>query len=185
MKIILISGKARHGKDTLGAYIKEAYEEQGMKVCQLQYASYIKYYAEKYFGWDGKEETKPRELLQKLGTDIIRHKIDNMFHVNRIMQDIKVLDYFYDIAIITDVREPIEITTPKEMYENVVSINIFRPNFESNMTDTQKKHFTEVALDNFNDYDYKVINDSTLEALKEKAIKIVRKEVKQDEENER
>ena len=176
MKIYLISGKARNGKSTLGEFIKNEYEKRGKKACELLYGSYIKYYAKTYFGWDGKEETKPRSLLQELGTEIIRKQIDPMFHVNRIMDDIKVLSYFYDVAIIADVREPIEITTPKEKYDDVVSIKIVRTNFESELSSKEQQHFTEVALDNFNDYDYEVLNDGTLEELNEKAISIIEKE---------
>ena len=35
------------------------------------------------------EETKPRTLLQQLGTDIIRNNIDNYFFIKRIIEDIK------------------------------------------------------------------------------------------------
>ena len=73
-------------------------------MCRLSVGTYIKFYAEKYFGWDGNDETKPRELLQMLGTEIIRKQIDPKFHVNRLIQDIKVLSYFYDVFIISDVR---------------------------------------------------------------------------------
>ena len=49
--------------------MKELYQE---KMISLQYGSYIKEYAKKISNWDGNEETKPRELLQQLGTNIIR-----------------------------------------------------------------------------------------------------------------
>lgn len=176
MKIYLISGKARNGKSTVGEFIKEEYENKGKKVCEIGYGSYIKYYAKTYFGWDGKEETKPRSLLQELGTEIIRKKIDPMFHVNRIMEDIKVLSYFYDIAVISDVREPIEIITPKEKFDDVVSINVKRTNFESELSEKEQQHFTEIALDSFDDYDYKVLNDGTLDNLKIKVKEIIEKE---------
>ncbi len=176
MKIYLISGKARNGKSTVGEFIKEEYENKGKKVCEIGYGSYIKYYAKTYFGWDGKEETKPRSLLQELGTEIIRKKIDPMFHVNRIMEDIKVLSYFYDIAVISDVREPIEIITPKEKFDDVVSINVKRTNFESELSEKEQQHFTEIALDSFDDYDYKVLNDGTLDDLKIKVKEIIEKE---------
>lgn len=169
MKVVLICGKARQGKDTLADFLIEAYEAQGKKVCRLAYGAYIKYYASKYFGWDGSEETKPRSLLNKIGTEIIREKIDPYFHVNRIMQDIEVLSYFFDVAIISDIREPIEITTPKEKFDDVISIKITRPDFSSELTTEQKKHYTETALDNFDNYDFKVLNDGTLEDLKKKA----------------
>ena len=79
MKIYVISGKARHGKDTVALDIKEIYEDKGLKVINLAYGSYIKEYAKKISNWNGSEESKPRELLQELGTDVIRKKIDNDF----------------------------------------------------------------------------------------------------------
>ena len=78
MKIFLIAGKARSGKDTLSDFLIEELEKNN-KVCRLQISGYLKYYIMKYFGWDGREETKPRDLLNYLGTDIIRNKINLIF----------------------------------------------------------------------------------------------------------
>ena len=43
--IYIISGKAKHGKDTFSAYLKDVYERHGKKVIITQLAKYIKYYA--------------------------------------------------------------------------------------------------------------------------------------------
>lgn len=51
---------------------------------------YIKEYAKRISDWDGNDETKPRTLLQVLGTDIIRNTIDDKFFINRTIEDIKV-----------------------------------------------------------------------------------------------
>ena len=75
----MISGKARHGKDTVAGLIEKIYKEKNKSIINLQYSSYIKEYAKKISGWDGSEETKPRTLLQELGTDVIRNKIDSLF----------------------------------------------------------------------------------------------------------
>ncbi len=180
MKIYLISGKARHGKDSLANFLKEELDNNGERVCFVRYAAYIKFYAKEYFGWDGEEETKPRELLQHLGTDIIRKQIDPLFHVNRILQDIKVLSFFYDTIIIPDVRTPEEILIPKENFDKVVSINVFRPNFESELNQKEQAHLTEIGLDEFKDYDYKIINDKGLDELKDKALEIIESERMKD-----
>ena len=113
MRVILIGGKARSGKDTLADLLIETLEKQGKKVCKIQVGQYIKYYAMKYFGWDGQEETKPRDLLIELGTEVIRKKIDPDFHIDRLIQDIKVLSYFYDTFIVSDIRFAVEIEKPK------------------------------------------------------------------------
>ena len=74
--IFIISGKARHGKDTVAKMIRDYYERIGLNTINLQYSTPIKEYAKKISSWDGSEETKPRELLQTLGTELIRQKID-------------------------------------------------------------------------------------------------------------
>lgn len=183
MKVYLISGKSRHGKDTLGSMLKEIYEEKGQKVCITQYSKYIKGYAKDYFGWDGNDDTKPRELLQILGTDIIREKLNKpLFHINRLLEDVEILSNFFDVLIVTDVRFPIEIDIPKEKIKDCVSINIYRPNYTNNLTDEQRRHISEHALDEYDNYDYKVVN-TTIEELKDIALNIVRKEEVKDEKN--
>ena len=55
MKVYVISGKARHGKDTVALDIKEIYENKRLKVINLAYGSYIKEYAKRISNWDGAE----------------------------------------------------------------------------------------------------------------------------------
>lgn len=168
MKIILISGKMRAGKDTCADYLQEDFEKEGLKVCRLQISYYLKRYAIEYFGWDGKEETKPRELLQTLGTDIIREKIDPLFHVKRTIQDIEVLSYFFDVAIISDVRfrNEIEEITAAFHKKGVYAIHVVRPNYVSE--GITSSHVSENDLNDYHNYDFEIINDGTLEEYKEK-----------------
>ena len=49
MKIVLIGGKARVGKDTFADYLYEELEKNGKKPVKMQISQYIKYYAIKYF----------------------------------------------------------------------------------------------------------------------------------------
>lgn len=177
MKIYLVSGKARHDKDTSAEIIKQKHELRGDKPLILHLAYPIKTYARDFFGWDGQEETKPRELLNKLGTEIIREKLGKKdFYVNRIIEDIEILSNFYNIFIISDVRFPIEIENIKKRFPSAISINVFRPNFQSEeLTKEMTKHITETALDTYDKYDYK-INNITLKQLEEDLEEIVRKE---------
>lgn len=172
MKVILIGGKARSGKDTIADFMIEDLEKMGKKPCKIQIGQYIKYYATRYFGWDGREETKPRTLLQELGTEVIRKKIDPDFHIDRLIQDIRVLSHFYDTFIVSDVRMPNEIEKPKSIFEDVVTIKMLRPSLE--LDSKQKQHSTETALDNYNNFDYIVDNNSTLEDLQIKAKEILK-----------
>lgn len=164
--IFIIYGKARSGKSTITEYIKEYFNNKSLKSIDLMYAESIKNYAKKIINWDGKEETKPRDFLQQLGTEIIRNNIDNNFFINRMLQDIEVYSYFYDVIIISDARLKEEIEIPYNKYEKVIRIKIERNS--SDLTDKQKQHITETALNSYDKYEYKIINNGTLEELKNK-----------------
>lgn len=166
--IFIISGKARHGKDTVAKMIRDYYERIGLNTINLQYSTPIKEYAKKISSWDGSEETKPRELLQTLGTELIRQKIDFLFFVKRMISDIKVYSYFYDIITISDARAKVELEIPKQEFKKVIVINVTRPSLETELTTNEQKHFTETDLDNYDNFDYKIINNGTLEELEEK-----------------
>lgn len=175
-KIYIVCGKARHGKDTIAEMIRHYYIENHYDVLNLQYSSYIKEYAKKISNWDGSEETKPRELLQQLGTNVIRDKIDEAFFVKKIVDDIKVYSFFFDVLTISDARFKLEVDTPRDNFENVVIIRVNRPNFDNGLTEEQKMHRTETDLDDYKNYDYVIENDGNLEDLKEKVTEILKQE---------
>jgi len=170
--VYLVSGKARHGKDTFSSFLKEAYEENGKKVIVTQLSKYIKYYAREMTGWNLTEEDKPRSLLQVLGTDIIRQKLnkEDLF-IKRMIDDIEIFSCFYDAIIISDVRFKKEMDDLKEVYPDAIGVNIFRPNFDNGLTEEQKNHKTEVDLDDYDKFDLRIVN-TTLEKLKEDAKKL-------------
>ncbi len=172
-KIFLISGKAQAGKDTTAGLIKEILEEKGLKVVNLQYSSYIKEYAKKISGWDGNEATKPRELLQVLGTDIIRKELGKDFFVKKLVEDIKVYSFFYDIITISDVRLKIEIDIPRNKFDNIYALRIIRPNFDNGLSEEQKMHPTEIDLDDYENFDYILTNDGTIPDLGKKVLKML------------
>ncbi len=172
-KIYIISGKAHRGKDTVKKFIYEFYQYSGKRCIDLTYASYIKQYAMKITDWDGSDNKKPRALLQQLGTEIIRRQIDEYFLINRIIDDIKVYSYFFDIIIISDARIKEELSIPKQEFWDVTTIRVERPNYKSTLTPSEQNHFTEIALDNYTDYNYIVNNDGSLNELKDKIFKIL------------
>lgn len=174
-KIFIASGKANSGKDTTCELINNYIKLKGLKSVNLQFSSYIKMYAKIIAGWDGNEDTKSRSLLQELGTDVIRKYIDEDFFINRIIDDIKVYSYYFDVITISDARFPKELDSIKNNFKDVYKINIKRPNFENNLNDIQRKHVTEVALDNYNDYDYILVNDGSINDLNDKIKQIVDK----------
>ncbi|MBR1376316.1 MAG: hypothetical protein IJ565_00675 [Bacilli bacterium] len=169
IKIYIISGKAHSGKDTIAKYIINKLNHK--KVITLTYASYLKMYAANILGWDGSEDTKPRDFLQNIGVELIKNQIDDKFLINRIIEDIKVYSYFYDVVIIGDARFPDEIENIKSNFNNVTVIRIDRDN--NNLTNEQKNHSTEVSLDNYNGYDYVVDNSKDLDSLYKELDKIL------------
>lgn len=172
-KIFIISGKARHGKDTTALILDEIYTEKGKKILNLSYGFYIKEYAKKISNWDGSDETKPRELLQQLGTSVIRNNIDEMFFVKRMLEDIEVYSYFFDVITISDARLKPEVILPRQKFKNVFNIRVVRPNFDNGLTKEQQEHITETDLDDYTEYDYYLVNDKDIEELKNKVQKIV------------
>lgn len=171
--IFVVSGKASSGKDTTCNFINNYVKLKDLTCINLQFSSYIKNYAKVISDWDGDEITKPRKLLQTLGTDIIRDKIDDNMFINRIIEDIKVYSYYFDVITISDARLPKELDGIYNAFDNVYKIRIIRPEFENNLRSNEKTHITEVALDNYDLYQYKIINDGSLNDLDIKVKKMV------------
>ena len=176
-KIILFSGKAENGKTTAATILKSILEKRGEKVVVTRYAYYLKDLAKRYCDWDGEKDEEGRRLLQVLGTDIIRNKLNKPnFHVGRVCEDIEICQDSVNYVIIDDARFPNEIYYPKAMFgDKVISVNVKRtdPNFKSKLTDEQLKHESETALDNFDSFDIlveakdmKELEDSILEVSK-------------------
>ena len=177
--IFIISGKAKAGKDTTASYIKDYAYKKDLKTINIQFSSYIKIYAKEITNWDGDEENKPRVLLQELGENI-RNNIDKHFFINRICEDIIVYSDYFDIITISDARLPEELDNIKMNFTNTIKLHIVRPNFNPYKSDLEKNHPTELALDNYQDFDYTIKNDSTLEDLRIK-IENILNEIKKDE----
>lgn len=173
-KIVILSGVARSGKDKVSVFMRDNFLKSGKKVINLQFSKYIKDYAMNISDWDGKDETKPRKLLQFLGTEIVRKKIDDKFFIRRMIDDIKVYSYFFDVIIISDARFVNEIELVKSNFKSVVSINIVRPNFVSELTLEERNHATETGLVGYEDFDRVIVNDGTLQDLESKVIDIMK-----------
>ena len=170
-KIYILSGKAKSGKDAVAKIITNCYKNK--KCISLSYSYYLKDYIKRITGWDGSEETKPREMLQQIGIELIKNKINDRLFINRLIEDIEVFSYFYDIIVVTDARIIEEIEIPKQKLNNVVTIRINRKNIDNNLTFEQKEHLTEIALDNYSNFDYIVDNNKTYQDLEKEVLKIM------------
>lgn len=165
MELILISGKAQHGKDTLAEMIKYHYESMtSSKVKTLAFADTLKGLA-KQIGWNGEKNDKGRTLLQDLGDTIkAYHGLD--FFSQETLKRI-ILDYelepskvkTHDLYIITDWRFDYELT-PLEMFDPI-TIRVNRPYFDNGLSPEQKNHASERNLDDY-EFDYTIKNDGDL-----------------------
>ncbi len=167
--IYVIAGLARNGKDTIASDILNYYSKLGIKGINLQFSSYIKEYAKNISSWDGSDENKPRELLQQLGTELIRNKIDSKMFIKRMIDDIKVYSYFYDVITISDARFDVELESIKNAFNNVKCIRVIRPGFD-NVLGKLENHVTEKGLVKDELYDKIINNDGSLEELDKKII---------------
>lgn len=178
--IYLIAGKIKVGKDTIGNMIKDEWNKLGKSSVIVSISGPLKDYAIKYFGWDGKEETKPRELLQTLGTEIIREKLGkDDFLINRAMDDIDILSLYFDNIIITGIRRKDEINKIKDKYKNCISILVKR-DINYNIPSKEMNHYTEKDLDDFVGADY-VFDNLSIEEERELVKKIIKEGIKDEE----
>ena len=172
MKLYLICGKARAGKDTFAKLIKQEEEKNSKKVCILKLTAPLYSWAKDYFNYDKEKDEKPRELLQTLGYDILQLKLKKKdFLLDYLITTIEVLDNYYDVGLITDGRLVHEIEVLKEKYPNIKTILLTNKK-DNKLTNKEKNHQTEIDLDDYKDFDY-IVENQDMESLKLEALKVV------------
>lgn len=172
MKLYLICGKARAGKDTFAKLIKQEEEKNSKKVCILKLTAPLYRWAEDYFNYDKEKDEKPRELLQTLGYDILQLKLKKKdFLLDYLITTIEVLDDYYDVGLITDGRLVHEIEVLKEKYPNIKTILLTNKK-DNKLTNKEKNHQTEIDLDDYQDFNY-IVENKDMESLKLETLKIV------------
>ena len=162
MKVITISGKAESGKDTTAKAIKNQLNKEGHTVLITHFADLLKFQAKQYFNWNGEKDDYGRSLLQRLGTDFVRVKNEN-YWVEYIVNMLKIYDSSWDYVLIPDARFENEIELMKKNF-NCVSVRIDSKSFESKLSEEQKNHPSETALDNYK-FDFIIHNDRTPKGL--------------------
>lgn len=165
MKVVCISGKARHGKDTAAEYLKKKLELSNHKVLIAHYGDLVKYICKTFFNWNGVKDEKGRELLQYVGTDVVR-ECNQEYWVDFILG---VLDMFYenwDYVLIPDCRFPNEVYRLKEACFDVTTLRVVRDGFVSQLTEEQLLHPSETAMDDF-EFDYIIHNKQMADFYKE------------------
>lgn len=165
-KIILISAPARSGKDTFADMAIEHLSKKGLRAKKVSYAEYLKLLCKKYLGWNGEKDENGRTLLQYVGTDIVREKMQMPnFWVDTIITEFKMFENEYDVFLISDTRFPNEISRMYEEFgDKVVDIAIKRK-MENGLTGSQKQHTSEIALEGHKFY-ATIHNNGTLDELR-------------------
>lgn len=169
--VVMISGKARSGKDYIANKLKESLEEKGMTVCKFALADELKRYlcilfditldelndlknSEVKFTSNG---LTMRQLLQKLGTDVFVKNIDEQFWIKKAAERIVKEDC--DVSIITDFRYPFEIDLIDQCVfksSKYYFLKLIRINNDEKIKSFE--HPSETALDDFDEFDIIIDN---------------------------
>jgi len=171
MKIYLVAGKSGSGKGEVAKIIADYYESKGQKVLITEFSKYLKMYAREIEDWDGLDP-KPRRFLQDLGVTIRENMDMPLFLINRMLQDLKIYELYYDTVIISDVRLPEEIEEIGNNFTDVCSIYVINQFSESKLTLDEQMHITETALENYSNFDLTLTNDN-LNTLDNKIINFI------------
>jgi hypothetical protein len=162
-KLILVSGKAQHGKDSSAEILYDLLP--GNKTI-LHFGDHAKEVAKKYYGWSGKKDEEGRKKLQYVGTELIR-KRNNDYWANMIFNLIDVIGEDFDYILIADTRFHNEIDIARLRYsDKVETLRVNRVHFESELSPLQKQHISETELDDYI-FDYTISVENGLDNLRE------------------
>ena len=148
MRVICISGKAGHGKDTAALYLKEQLEVGENRALITHFGDLVKYVCTSFFNWDGKKNEAGREMLQTIGTEIVRER-DPYYWVVFVADMLNFFEDSWDYVLIPDTRFPEEIEYLTESGFHVTHMRIIRDNYVSDMPEEQQNHISETALDDY------------------------------------
>ncbi len=174
MKIIMISGKSASGKDLFASYLKGLLEYKGNRVLIIHFGDLVKYFASRYYQWDGNKDEAGRALLQHLGTTIMRTKYPT-YWAKVVAKFISATNVDWDYVIIPDLRFENELKTVQKYNDNVITVRIDRydldgqPHLNSNMTEAQHNHISECALDDY-PFDWYILNDGLEDDLRDATV---------------
>lgn len=160
IKIFIINGYPRSGKDTFCEFIDKNYHKPTFTLSTVDWIKKVAAHC----GWDGEKDLRGRKLLSDL-KDILTEYDDLPF--KKICKDIDVIchDFFdmgyeeEELTFFIMCREPKEIQKLKEFF-NAKTILVDRPQ----CAEDSKSNHADMLV---NDYEYDIIvkNETTLENL--------------------
>jgi ABC-type transporter MlaC component len=178
--IISLTGKKQSGKSTIANYLVEKHN-----FIELSFAQYLKEACKILFNWDendystdNKEKVdklwgkSPREILQYMGTEILRDNMKNIidtsikelnktysFHIKRLYQDIK--KYPDKNIVISDVRFPDELDFCIKINSKIIKVE------RDTISNQYSNHKSETSLENIK-FDNIIKNNKSRKELYEK-----------------
>ena len=166
MKIFVINGIPKCGKDTFIGFVDSLYDG---RVCNISTVDVIKDVAT-LLGWEGTKTTESRNFLSDLKDLSTRF---NGFPFHNICEKVYVIGVKHSLEIDT-IKEPLVFIHSREIPEvarfknelGAETILVVRdiPNEGSRHSDTEVANY---------DYDYTIYNDQQLEGLQESARQFV------------
>lgn len=171
---ICFAGKMRAGKDTAAEFLMKTYGGTLYKFADPLYEMQEAIY--NIAGLPHTRNTKDRTLLQLLGTDwgrktinpdiwmnIMDRRLTDQSRIHDAMKEHSIFrDYNEDNIFITDARFPNEIELLKKHGFKVYYVSATEE-VRISRGATNLTHASEVALDNYTDYDYIIENNDKIE----------------------
>lgn len=149
---MLISGSARHGKDTFADGLSRIVSELRGDEITFQKGSFATALKQKAMelGWDGKKDDRGRKFLQDFGS--VCRQNDGDIWIKLLYKSFEGMGFPPFLAV-PDCRYPNEISRGKEWGERngylVKTVRIYRPYFENGLSDEAKSHSSETALNRY------------------------------------
>lgn len=184
MKIIMISGKAGSGKDTVAGFFMDELIAAEQRVLVMHFADLVKYYATQYFNWNGEKDEAGRGLLQEIGTTVMRGRYPEYWAeiIGKFIDAYTIPEHsFFDYILIPDWRfiNEYEVVYDYATIQNNQTITIRVNRYDDtglkwenpNMTPNQLNHISECELDNFV-FDWIIDNRGTLADLND-SVKVI------------
>ena len=94
------------------------------------------------------------------------------FLLDRLCEDVEILKNFFDVFIITDGRLLFEFEELKRRFPEIKIIHVIRENYDNHLTENEKRHVTEIEMEDYKDYDY-IVRNTSKERLYSEADKIM------------
>lgn len=167
MTIIGIVGKKQSGKDTIFEFIRDIYKIRNVRVARIAFADALKQEVCAAFSITPqiieKNKDNFRMLMQAWGTEVRRKLWGENYWVDKVLNKINHCDD--DIVVIPDCRFLNEAAAIK--YIGGYIVRIIRP------VDSNDTHPSETELEKISE-DYTIINDSSLESLRQQTITLTK-----------